>query len=74
MDVDFADPGFLRDPYPGLRLVRESGGWWTTTIRMPAGRYEMNVRVNGGRWIVPPGLEASKDEFGGAVGILVLGR
>jgi hypothetical protein len=23
VDVDFADPGFLQDPYPGLALLRE---------------------------------------------------
>ena len=35
MDVDFADPGFLRDPYPGLRLVRESApvSWHAATGR-----------------------------------------
>jgi cytochrome P450 len=35
VDVDFADPGFLRDPYPGLRRVRESApvSWHAATGR-----------------------------------------
>jgi hypothetical protein len=32
----------------------------------------MNIRIDGGGWISPPGLLATADEFGGVVGILVI--
>jgi hypothetical protein len=32
----------------------------------------MNVRVDGGGWLAPPGLTTVVDEFGGVVGILVI--
>jgi len=34
--------------------------------------YRVNLRVDGGPWIVPPGLPSVVDEFGGAVGILTI--
>ncbi|HEX9127524.1 MAG TPA: glycogen-binding domain-containing protein [Gemmatimonadaceae bacterium] len=48
------------------------GGWWSTTIPIKSGKYQMNVRVDGGQWIVPPGLLSMVDEFGGTVGLLVI--
>jgi hypothetical protein len=32
----------------------------------------MNVRVDGGRWLVPLGLLSMVDEFGGVVGLLIV--
>jgi hypothetical protein len=51
-------------------LDREADGWWTTTLSIEPGTYQMNVRVNGGVWIAPPGLTAVADEFGAVVGVL----
>jgi hypothetical protein len=53
-------------------LTPIGGGWWSTTIPIKSGKYQMNVRVNGGQWIVPPGLLSMVDEFGGTVGLLVI--
>ena len=36
------------------------------------GKYQMNLRVNGSDWTVPPGLMSMIDEFGGTVGLLVV--
>lgn len=47
-------------------------GVWSATVSMPPGKYQMNMRVNGGSWMVPPGLLPLTDEFGGAVGLLVI--
>ncbi|NUQ19946.1 MAG: hypothetical protein HOQ09_03200 [Gemmatimonadaceae bacterium] len=47
-------------------------GWWTTTLPIGAGTYEMNVRVDGGAWLAPPGLTTLADEDGGVVGVLVV--
>jgi hypothetical protein len=39
---------------------------------MPSGKYQMNIRIDGGPWIVPPGVLSMLDEFGGSVGLLVV--
>jgi hypothetical protein len=77
----------MRVVAPGARTVEISGdftGWtpmtlqsagdgsWTTRVPLAPGKYEMNIRIDGGAWIVPPGLLPLKDEFGGSVGLLVL--
>jgi hypothetical protein len=45
---------------------------WTTVLPIAPGKYEMNIRIDGGKWTVPPGLLSLLDEFGGAVGLLVI--
>lgn len=53
--------------------LRDAGsGWWTTELPITTGIHEMNVRVNGGQWVVPPGLTQKRDEFGSSVGVLVI--
>lgn len=54
------------------RMRRALGGWWELPVRLPPGRYQVNVRVDGVRWLPPPGLPAAQDEFGGRVGVLVV--
>ena len=55
-----------------VRLTRGSDGSWTAVFPISAGTHQLNVRVDGGAWRVPPGLLAATDEFGGAVGILTI--
>jgi len=55
-----------------VKLVPASDGWWESTFPLKRGKYEMNLRVNGGDWTVPPGLLSMVDEFGGTVGLLVI--
>ena len=55
-----------------VQLVPAAGGLWSTSLPIKAGKYQMNIRVDGGPWIVPPGLLSMADEFGGAVGLLVI--
>jgi 1,4-alpha-glucan branching enzyme len=50
----------------------EGGGVWRISLPMTRGTHQINIRVNGGRWIVPPGLTPMTDEFGGTVGLLVV--
>jgi hypothetical protein len=72
---------------PGARLVEINGdftnwtpiplfpaeaGWWTSTLPLKPGKYQMNLRTDGGAWTVPPGLLSIVDEFGGTVGLLVI--
>jgi hypothetical protein len=77
----------LKVKAPGAQLVEVSGdftswtpvrlnpsgdGWWAVTLPMDPGTYQMNLRVNGGEWLVPPGLLSMLDEFGGKVGLLIV--
>jgi hypothetical protein len=55
-----------------MKLVPAGPGLWSVTLPLKKGQYQLNVRVNGGQWIVPPGLLSISDEFGGAVGLLVI--
>jgi hypothetical protein len=54
------------------QLAAAGGGWWSSTFPIKNGKYQINIRVNGGQWIVPPGLLSMVDEFGGTVGLLVI--
>jgi hypothetical protein len=57
-----------------LLLTPDSGAAesWSVTLPINSGKYEMNIRINGGPWTVPPGLLSMLDEFGGSVGLLVV--
>ena len=55
-----------------VTLQLDSTGWWTVTLPIGPGKYQMNLRLNGGEWLVPPGLLSMLDEFGGRVGLLVV--
>ncbi len=57
-----------------MALSRTLDGEWTMTVPMAPGIHEINYRIDGGGWQVPPGLDTRKDEFGGSVGILVVGK
>jgi hypothetical protein len=51
-------------------VVRE--GKWSVSLPIARGTHQLNVRLNGGRWMVPPGLPSISDEFGGSAGLLVI--
>jgi hypothetical protein len=55
-----------------MRLEETGDGSWTGRLQLAPGNYEMNLRVDGGAWVAPPGLLPLEDEFGGSVGLLVL--
>jgi hypothetical protein len=55
-----------------VRLEPASNGWWAVTLPIGPGKYQMNLRLDGGAWVVPPGLLSMSDEFGGTVGLLVV--
>jgi hypothetical protein len=55
-----------------MDLARAADGWWTGQIQVAPGTYQMNVRIDGGAWLVPPGTLPIKDEFGGVTGLLVV--
>jgi hypothetical protein len=56
-----------------VALVQGSDGRWWGRFPDPATSVvEVALRVNGGAWIVPPGTDVVRDEFGGVSGRLVL--
>jgi 1,4-alpha-glucan branching enzyme len=55
-----------------IQMAPAGNGWWVTTRTLDPGRYQINLRMNGGKWVVPPGLLSMLDEFGGSVGLLVV--
>jgi hypothetical protein len=65
MSGDFSrwEPVALEEAEPGV---------WVTTLAIAPGTYHMSVRVDGGRWIAPPGTTEVDDDFNGTVGIVVV--
>ena len=55
-----------------LQMAAAGDGWWVATHSLTPGKYQVNLRMNGGKWVVPPGLLAMLDEFGGSVGLLIV--
>jgi hypothetical protein len=53
-------------------LIRKSDGTWGVSLPIVPGTHQVNIRIDGGAWVAPPGLLTSTDEFGGIVGILVI--
>jgi hypothetical protein len=53
-------------------LTGGSDGWWSFSRDLASGTYQMNVRVDGGAWVIPVGLLSTRDEFGGLIGILTI--
>jgi hypothetical protein len=56
-----------------LVMRREADDHFAARIRLPAGSYRINVRVDGGIWTAPPGTTPVADEYNGAAGLLVIG-
>jgi len=55
-----------------VALKSASEGLWSVALPIKQGKYQMNLRLDGGKWVVPPGLLPMLDEFGGSVGLLVV--
>lgn len=54
-----------------VQLTR-AGSSWVAALPIARGTHQMNIRLNGGPWVVPPGLTPISDEFGGSAGLLVI--
>jgi hypothetical protein len=53
-------------------LVRAGEGRWALDAALSRGVHQLNVRFDGGEWVVPAGTVAVDDGFGGQVGIFVV--
>jgi hypothetical protein len=45
---------------------------WEVALPIAPGVHRLNIRVDGGRWGVPPAVAVVADEFNGSVGIVVI--
>lgn len=57
-----------------VALSRNADGSWGTTLALQPGLYEMNIRIDGGPWLSPPGIPSKRDEFGQSVGVLIISK
>lgn len=55
-----------------LTMTRRGRDLWELTVPISAGRHEINIRTDGGKWVAPPGLPKSNDMFSGEVGVLII--
>src|SRR5438270_735402 len=68
-DVELAGDFTDWQPRP---LRRTADGMWETVLPIPSGTHRLNVRIDGGAWIVPAGLTRAADDFGDEVGIVAV--
>ncbi|MFQ5550075.1 MAG: glycogen-binding domain-containing protein [Gemmatimonadales bacterium] len=57
-----------------LDLLETSPGVWELTIALSPGSYFVNIRIDEGEWIVPPGVTVVEDDFNGSVGLVIVPR
>jgi hypothetical protein len=55
-----------------VTLERTRDGRWTTWLEVGPGTYRINISVDDGPWVAPPGVPAIADGFDGLVGLLEL--
>jgi 1,4-alpha-glucan branching enzyme len=55
-----------------VQLVRTPNGFWEVTLPMRPGPHRINVRLDGGDWVVPTNVARVTDDFGGVVGLLIV--
>ena len=55
-----------------LVLTRIAAGTWEIPLVMAPGVHRLNIRIDGGPWLVPLGTRLEETEFGGAVGVVVV--
>ena len=45
---------------------------WRAELKLTPGLHRITVRADGGKWIAPPGLPVSNDDYGSPVGMIVV--
>jgi hypothetical protein len=63
--ADFTD-------WVAVPLVRTPEGFWEVTLPVTRGSHRLNVRLDGGEWVVPTNVARVTDEFGGVVGLVLV--
>jgi hypothetical protein len=55
-----------------VALVKTPEGVWEITVPIARGAHRLNVRLDGGDWLVPTNVARVTDEFGGVVGLVLV--
>jgi len=55
-----------------LTLIRRGRDLWELALPLSAGMHQINVRVDGGQWVPPPGMPTMRDGYNGEVGLVVV--
>jgi hypothetical protein len=55
-----------------LSMTRRGRDLWEIALPLTPGRHQINIRTDNGKWVAPPGLPKSTDNFSGEVGILIV--
>ena len=55
-----------------VQLTRTGDTTWEIQLPLTRGVHRVNIRVDGGRWLVPAGTRLEQTEFGDAVGVVVI--
>jgi hypothetical protein len=55
-----------------VALERAGPTRWQTTLAISSGLHRINVRLDGGPWIVPGGTTRAADDYDGEIGIIVV--
>lgn len=58
--------------WEAMPLIRRGRDTWELLIPMTSGVHQINMRIDRGQWIAPPGMPALKDGFNGEVGVVVV--
>jgi len=62
---DFSDWG-------ALQMIRRGRDLWELVLPLAPGAHQINLRVDGGPWVAPPGMPVARDGFAGEVGMLMI--
>lgn len=54
------------------QMQRNHNGRWRAELKLTPGLHRITVRADGGRWIAPPGLPVSNDDYGSPAGMIVV--
>jgi hypothetical protein len=55
-----------------LPLIRRGRDQWELLVPIAPGVHQINMRIDGGVWIAPPGMPTMKDGFNGEVGVVII--
>lgn len=55
-----------------VALQRGADGSWEIVLALSSGLHRIDVRIDGGAWLVPAGTTPMADDFDGAIGIFVV--
>jgi hypothetical protein len=53
-------------------MRRNAAGRWRAELKLSPGMHRIIVRSDGGKWVAPPGLPVSNDDYGSPVGMIVV--